>query len=45
MIERDIDVHCGCPNRHHCKKDERNCCYLVKNHCLLENNDCEARLL
>lgn len=35
------NVHKGCPNRHHCKKDESKCCYLVKNNCLLDNPNVE----
>jgi len=27
--------HEGCPNRHHCPKDEEHCCYLVKGHCII----------
>ena len=40
MLEREIDKHDGCPNRHHCKKDESKCCYLVKNNCIIgEKNE------
>ena len=39
MLERDavIKRHDGCPNRHHCKKDETRCCYLVKGECSLDH--------
>ena len=41
MLERDaiIKKHEGCPNRHHCPKDESKCCYLVKGNCLLDHTD------
>ena len=40
MLERDINVHSGCPNRHHCTQDENKCCYLVKGKCIIgEKNE------
>ena len=36
MLEKEIDHHKGCPNRHHCEKDEKKCCYLVRKECLLD---------
>ena len=45
MLERDLNVHHGCPNRHHCKKDETKCCYLVNDHCILRREDCERFLV
>jgi len=37
MLERDAITtkHQGCPNRHHCSKDESKCCYLVKGDCVI----------
>jgi hypothetical protein len=35
MLEREINVHDGCPNRNHCRKDESKCCYLVKGDCII----------
>jgi len=37
MKEKDAEVikHEGCPNRHHCLKDESKCCYLVGNRCIV----------
>lgn len=40
-MDKGITVHDGCPNRNHCTKDEKKCCYLVHNHCILEHEDCE----
>lgn len=40
MLEREIDTHKGCPNRHNCPKDETKCCYLVNDHCIIgERNE------
>lgn len=41
MLEKDAitERHDGCPNRHHCKKDENVCCYLVKGKCYIDNTD------
>ena len=39
MLEREIDKHQGCPNRHHCKKDETKCCYLVNDNCIIGERD------
>lgn len=36
MTEENITVHSGCPNRNHCTKDETQCCYLVQNECILD---------
>lgn len=37
MMKNNISVHDGCPNRYHCKKDEKQCCYLMKNNtCYLD---------
>jgi hypothetical protein len=42
MLERDINHHDGCPYRGHCKKNEEQCCYLVKkNKCYLDDNRVE----
>ena len=43
MLEREaiITRHDGCPNRHHCRKDEKQCCYLVKGKCYLETESSE----
>ena len=43
MLEREINVHKGCPNVGHCKKDERHCCYLIKgsNKCYLDTIESE----
>lgn len=35
--EEQITKHEGCPNRHHCKKDDSKCCYLVKGECALNH--------
>jgi len=37
MLEKDakIKAHQGCPNRHHCEKDESKCAYLVKGNCII----------
>ena len=37
MLERDIEIikHNGCPNRHHCLKDDSKCCYLSNGRCLI----------
>ena len=43
--EEAIHYHDGCPNRHHCKKDNIKCMYLVKNHCILGRDDIEGILL
>ena len=43
--EEKLHIHDGCPNRSHCKKDETQCCYLVKNHCILGRDDIERILL
>ena len=40
-MKKEDDVHKGCPNRGHCKKDESVCCYLVKGKCYLEHTDVE----
>lgn len=34
-MAENIEVHRGCPNRHHCPKDESKCCYLVSNRCII----------
>lgn len=36
MNKKDAEIikHAGCPNRHHCLKDESKCCYLVKGRCI-----------
>lgn len=41
MLEKDAITmrHDGCPNRHHCKKDETKCCYLVQNKCIIEQEE------
>jgi hypothetical protein len=41
MLERDavIRKHDGCPNRHHCHKDETKCAYLVKGNCYLDSKE------
>ena len=45
MLEREIDKHKGCPNRHHCVKDESKCCYLLSNHqCYLDTEKCKRFL-
>lgn len=44
MLEREKDTHKGCPNRHHCRKDDSKCCYLVNNDCMIEYEDCEDYL-
>ena len=45
MTKRKIDVHKGCPNRHHCSKDESKCCYLLSTkQCYLETKDSEVFL-
>ena len=41
MLEREKDVHKGCPNRGNCEKDETRCAYLVKGKCYLEHTDVE----
>ena len=41
MLERNINPHNGCPNRHHCKQDNSKCCYLVKNECIIGEKDHE----
>ena len=43
MLEREaiITRHDGCPNRHHCRKNEKQCCYLVKGKCYLETESSE----
>lgn len=39
------NVHSGCPNRHHCEKDESNCCYLLStNNCYLNTERSENYL-
>jgi len=40
------DVHQGCCNRYHCKKDEKHCCYLIKrtNECYLDSEQSESYL-
>ena len=35
MLENGINRHDGCPNSHHCPKDEIKCCYLVKGNCII----------
>ena len=40
-----ITVHDGCPNRNHCSKDEKKCCYLMSNHdCYLDSERSEVFL-
>ena len=39
MLEREKDVHKGCPYRNSCKKDEEQCCYLVKGKCYLNSEE------
>jgi len=40
MLERERDVHQGCPYRNSCKKDEEHCCYLQRdNTCYLDSDD------
>ena len=37
MVKKEVDVHKGCPNRGHCRKDESKCCYLLStNTCYLD---------
>ena len=44
-MTKNNNVHQGCPNRHHCKKDESKCCYLLSNRqCYLETKDSEVFL-
>ena len=41
-MKKKENPHNGCPNRHHCIKDDEKCCYLISNRqCLLtdENMD------
>lgn len=43
ILKNNEDVHKGCPNRHHCKKDEKQCCYLLSNNsCYLDSEDSEV---
>lgn len=47
MLERDavIEKHAGCPNRHHCEKNEEHCAYLKRdNTCFLDSENCEDYL-
>ena len=45
MLERNKNVHDGCPNRGHCKKDESKCCYLLSDkHCYLDSKESEMFL-
>ena len=37
--EELTERHNGCPNRHHCLKDETKCAYLVKGNCYLDSED------
>lgn len=38
--EEQIIQHNGCPNRHHCSKDETKCCYLTNNNkCLINEKE------
>ena len=41
VLENELKKHFhdGCPNRHHCSKDESKCCYLVKGHCIIGERD------
>ena len=41
MLEKELKTirHNGCPNRHHCPKDNSKCCYLVKDHCIIGERD------
>ena len=41
MLEREavIKKHDGCPNRHHCIKNESKCAYLVKGKCYIEHEN------
>ena len=41
MLDEELKelIHDGCPNRHHCKKDESKCCYLVNDHCIIGEKD------
>ena len=41
MLEKEKNVHDGCPYRGHCKKDEKQCCYLVTTGCYLDNEQVE----
>ena len=42
MLDREVNIHEGCPNRHHCSRDESRCCYLLSNRqCYLETDDSE----
>lgn len=37
-MKTNQNVHDGCPNRHHCEKDESKCCYLLSNkQCYLDS--------
>jgi len=40
------DVHQSCPNKGHCSKDEKHCCYLIKrtNKCYLDSEQSESYL-
>ena len=39
MLEKEKDVHQGCPYRGTCEKDGEKCCYLVQGQCYIENTD------
>lgn len=44
-MENEITVHDGCPNRHHCIKNESKCCYLLTNQeCYLDTKNSEEFL-
>lgn len=41
LLDKEFEelVHSGCPNRHHCEHDSSKCCYLVKGHCIIGEDD------
>jgi hypothetical protein len=41
LLDKELEeiVHSGCPNRHHCEHDSSKCCYLVKGHCIIGEDD------
>ena len=41
LLDKDLKQHShdGCPNRHHCKKNDEQCCYLVKGDCIIGEYD------
>lgn len=42
MTKNETNVHKGCPNRHHCIKDESKCCYLLSTQqCYLDSKNSE----